>query len=63
MLYMRGHPNDYENWANITGDPEWNYENVLPFFKKSIANYKGKSQGYGKSVRANILENKARTNI
>lgn len=36
MLYVRGHPLDYEYWANITGDPEWKYENVLPQFKKSL---------------------------
>ncbi|CAG7827198.1 unnamed protein product [Allacma fusca] len=35
MLYVRSHPLDYDNWANITGDPTWSYENVLPFFKKS----------------------------
>jgi choline dehydrogenase-like flavoprotein len=42
MLYVRGHPSDYNNWANVTGDPEWNWENVVPFFKKSIANYNGR---------------------
>lgn len=36
MLYVRCHPKDYDNWANITGDPTWRYENVLPFFKKSL---------------------------
>jgi choline dehydrogenase len=41
MLYLRGHPNDYDNWANITGDPGWKYDNVLPFFKKSVAEYRG----------------------
>ncbi|CAG7666064.1 unnamed protein product [Allacma fusca] len=35
MLYVRGHPLDYDNWANITGDPSWKYENVLEYFKKS----------------------------
>ncbi len=36
MLYVRGHPLDYDLWANMTGDSEWNYENVLPFFKRTI---------------------------
>lgn len=35
MMYMRGCPKDYDNWAKITGDNEWSYENVLPYFKKS----------------------------
>ena len=40
MIYMRGHPNDFDNWANITGDSRWSYESVLPFFKKS-EDYRG----------------------
>ncbi|CAG7833011.1 unnamed protein product [Allacma fusca] len=35
MAYIRGHKNDYESWANITGDARWRYENVLKYFKKS----------------------------
>ncbi|XP_037035314.1 glucose dehydrogenase [FAD, quinone]-like isoform X2 [Bradysia coprophila] len=35
MMYARGHPEDYNNWAKITGDNRWRYENVLPYFKKS----------------------------
>lgn len=36
MFYVRGHPLDYDNWANITGDNQWKYDNVLPYFKKSL---------------------------
>ncbi|XP_035442956.2 ecdysone oxidase-like [Spodoptera frugiperda] len=35
MLYSRGHPTDYDNWASITDDATWKWENVLPYFKKS----------------------------
>ena len=34
MIYMRGHPKDYDNWANKTGDDQWTYENVIPYFRK-----------------------------
>ncbi|XP_046991406.1 glucose dehydrogenase [FAD, quinone]-like [Schistocerca americana] len=34
MMYMRGHRDDYENWAAM-GNKGWSYEEVLPFFKKS----------------------------
>ncbi len=44
LMYLRGHPADYNNWANLTNDRTWNYENLLPYFKKSIAKYKGKFQ-------------------
>ncbi|KAL0892673.1 hypothetical protein ABMA27_014394 [Loxostege sticticalis] len=35
MYYVRGDPDDYNNWANITNDQSWNYKNVLPYFIKS----------------------------
>jgi choline dehydrogenase len=34
MLYVRGNPADYDNWAQ-TGCRGWSYDEVLPFFKKS----------------------------
>ncbi|KAH9499666.1 hypothetical protein Btru_074377 [Bulinus truncatus] len=35
MVYARGFKHDYDLWANYTGDPRWDYANVLPYFKKS----------------------------
>jgi len=40
MIYLRGSPQDFDNWANITGDQSWSYENLLPHFK-SIETYYG----------------------
>jgi len=39
-IMNRGHPLDFDNWGNITGDPSWNYESMLPYFKK-FENYTG----------------------
>ncbi len=40
MLYVRGNPADYENWAQM-GCRGWSYDEVLPFFRKSET-YRGK---------------------
>src|SRR4029078_5256933 len=34
LLYVRGNPADYDNWAQ-RGCRGWTYDEVLPFFKKS----------------------------
>src|SRR5271168_2627489 len=34
MLYVRGNPADYDNWAQM-GCRGWSYDEVLPFFKRS----------------------------
>ncbi len=33
MVFIRGHPQDYNRWAQ-NGLLKWNYSNVLPYFKK-----------------------------
>jgi choline dehydrogenase-like flavoprotein len=34
MLYVRGHPGDFDSWA-AGGANGWGYNNVLPYFRKS----------------------------
>ncbi len=40
MLFNRGSPHDYDNWANLTNDQSWNYGNLLKYFKR-IEDYHG----------------------
>ena len=35
MIYMRGQAEDYDRWADVTGDPSWRWDQVLPMFMKS----------------------------
>jgi len=37
MVYMRGHPRDYEDWA-AAGAAGWDYASVLPYFVRSENN-------------------------
>ena len=30
MLYLRGQARDYDEWAQLTGDSGWSWQNVLP---------------------------------
>lgn len=34
MMYMRGNVADYDEWAAL-GMPDWSYDHVLPYFKRS----------------------------
>ncbi|CAK1599636.1 unnamed protein product [Parnassius mnemosyne] len=34
MIYQRGHPEDYNDWARM-GNEGWSYSEILPYFKKS----------------------------
>lgn len=42
MVYMRGHPLDFDAWEKL-GNEGWGWNSVLPYFKRSEANQRGKS--------------------
>ena len=33
MVYMRGHPLDYDSWENDLKLKKWSYKYCLPYFK------------------------------
>lgn len=37
MVYIRGHRNDYDEWASL-GCKGWGYDDVLPYFRRSECN-------------------------
>ena len=47
MIYMRGAAADYDEWAELTGDPSWSYENVLPVFTRMEDNARGADTYHG----------------
>jgi choline dehydrogenase len=46
MLYMRGHPLDYDEWASL-GCSGWSFAEVLPYFKRSESNWRGAGDYHG----------------
>ncbi len=46
MIYMRGNRQDYDHWQTL-GNAGWNYESVLPYFKKAENNQSFSNQYHG----------------
>ena len=40
MIYMRGQAHDYEHWAQVTGDEDWNWESCLNDFRAHEDHYR-----------------------
>lgn len=46
MLYVRGHPQDYDEWADL-GCEGWDWKSVLPYFKRAEGNARGADALHG----------------
>jgi choline dehydrogenase len=46
MVYARGHPRDYDEWAE-QGAAGWSWAEVLPYFKRSEGSWRGASAYHG----------------
>ena len=47
MIYMRGQARDYDQWAQLTGDTSWTWDNSLPYFLLHEDHYKGANALHG----------------
>src|ERR1700710_245882 len=46
MIYMRGNAADYDQWRQL-GNQGWDYDSVLPFFKKAENQQRGPNEFHG----------------
>jgi len=49
MVYMRGHPKDYDRWNDELGLEGWRYADCLPYFRAGETSERGESEWRGGS--------------
>ncbi len=47
MVYLRGHPLDYDRWASDFNLPDWDYAHCLPYFRRSERSERGADPWHG----------------
>jgi len=47
MCYIRGDARDYDEWAQLCGDPRWNWNGVLGYFRRAEGNARGADALHG----------------
>ncbi|MFZ6654930.1 GMC family oxidoreductase [Undibacterium sp. TJN19] len=55
MVYIRGHRQDYDQWAAL-GNTGWSFDEVLPYFKRSENNQTHGGQYHGQSGPLHVSE-------
>jgi choline dehydrogenase-like flavoprotein len=55
MIYIRGHRNDYDHWAD-EGNVGWGWEDVLPYFKRAEHNERGADEFHGVGGPLNVMD-------
>jgi choline dehydrogenase len=55
MIYMRGHPADYDGWEKL-GNEGWSWDDVLPYFKRSENNERGADAYHGTGGPLNVAD-------
>ncbi|MDM0038918.1 GMC family oxidoreductase N-terminal domain-containing protein [Variovorax sp. J22G21] len=63
MIYMRGQARDYDQWAALTGDDEWRWQNVLPAFKQHEDYYLGADEMHGAGGEWRVEKQRLRWDI
>lgn len=63
MIYMRGQSRDYDEWAGLCGDDSWNWQQVLPLFKRSEDHWRGGDAFHGSGGELRVEEQRLRWDI
>lgn len=63
MIYMRGQARDYDEWAALTGDPGWGWDQVLPLFRESEDHWRGADAMHGAGGEWRVEQQRLRWDI
>src|SRR5262245_51554224 len=63
MLYLRGQARDYDEWAQLTGDSGWAWQNVLPVFMKTEDHWRGADEKHGEGGEWRVEGTKLRWDV
>ncbi len=61
MVYMRGHPKDYDQWSQLPGLDHWSYAQCLPYFKRCETSDRGGDDYRGDSGPLGVSQSKLET--
>ncbi len=63
MIYMRGQARDYDQWARMSGDASWTWDQCLPYFKKHEDYYKGADALHGEGGEWRVERQRLRWDV
>ena len=63
MIYMRGQSRDYDDWARLTGDDTWRWDQVLPAFKQHEDHFLGADELHGAGGEWRVEKQRLRWDI
>src|SRR4029079_18128856 len=58
MIYIRGNPADYDEWAAL-GNAGWAYEDVLPYFRRAEEHERGDDCHHGFGGPPSVSESRS----
>jgi choline dehydrogenase len=63
MLYLRGQARDYDEWAQLAGEPGWAWQNVLPVFMGAEDHWRGADEKHGQGGELRVETPRTRWEI
>ena len=63
MLYLRGQARDYDEWAQLTGDPGWSWQHVRPVFMGVEDHWRGADEKHGEGGEWRVEPNRLRWDV